>query len=434
MPLEIVLLERHPQQLGRGVAYSATQACHRLNVPAANMSAFPDEPDHFLRWAIAQTTERETVPPGPTAFMSRQSYGDYLRAIFHDAIQSAPKHVVLEKLTAEVQSLHVTDSNEVELGLASGRALRADQVVLALGNFRPGNPTVRTPSFYDSDRYIDNPWAPDVFTRLQQSRSCLFIGSGLTMVDWANALALANHTGTLHTLSRHGLPPMPHRLPSQPASLPENLRTFSSVRQALRDFRNAAGRADDDWRCHFDALRPVTQQIWIKLPVVEKRRFMRHLRPYWDQHRHRLAPEVAQRLHDAFASGMIHRHVGKVVEFRPEKDSVEAWIEPRRNARPYCIKVDSVINCCGAESDYRKLEHPLVRSLFETRLAVVDDLGLGLKVDQGGALTDASGQASDHLFTLGPPQKGTLWETTAVPEIRVQAQKLAARLLQPRQV
>jgi uncharacterized NAD(P)/FAD-binding protein YdhS len=32
------------------------------------------------------------------------------------------------------------------------------------------------------------------------------------------------------------------------------------------------------------------------------------------------------------------------------------------------------------------------------------------------------------MWTLGPPRRGVLWETTAVPEIRQQAEALANRI------
>jgi uncharacterized NAD(P)/FAD-binding protein YdhS len=43
-----------------------------------------------------------------------------------------------------------------------------------------------------------------------------------------------------------------------------------------------------------------------------------------------------------------------------------------------------------------------------------------------------SGRPSDTLFTLGPPLRGQLYETTAVPEIRDQAAALARRLIPAR--
>ena len=50
-PLELHLAE--PGPLGRGVAYSTGNHQHRLNVPAAGMSALPGEPGHFVDWLRA---------------------------------------------------------------------------------------------------------------------------------------------------------------------------------------------------------------------------------------------------------------------------------------------------------------------------------------------------------------------------------------------
>jgi uncharacterized NAD(P)/FAD-binding protein YdhS len=36
---------------GRGIAYSTPHRFHLLNVPAGDMSAWPDAPDDILRWA-----------------------------------------------------------------------------------------------------------------------------------------------------------------------------------------------------------------------------------------------------------------------------------------------------------------------------------------------------------------------------------------------
>jgi uncharacterized NAD(P)/FAD-binding protein YdhS len=43
---------------GRGLAYSTEFDCHLLNVPASNMSALPEELDHFLCWARANYDPR----------------------------------------------------------------------------------------------------------------------------------------------------------------------------------------------------------------------------------------------------------------------------------------------------------------------------------------------------------------------------------------
>ena len=42
---------------GRGVAYATNSAHHLLNVPAGKISAFGEEPDHFLDWLQAHSSE-----------------------------------------------------------------------------------------------------------------------------------------------------------------------------------------------------------------------------------------------------------------------------------------------------------------------------------------------------------------------------------------
>jgi len=56
--------------------------------------------------------------------------------------------------------------------------------------------------------------------------------------------------------------------------------------------------------------------------------------------------------------------------------------------------------------------------------------GGGLWTDEDGALRGADGSFSEVLFTLGPARQGTLLESIAVPELRVQAIALAELLAQ----
>lgn len=72
---------------------------------------------------------------------------------------------------------------------------------------------------------------------------------------------------------------------------------------------------------------------------------------------------------------------------------------------------------------------PLARALMEKGLARPNDLGIGFATDRHGALLDASMCPSSVFFTIGPPRRGELFETTAVPELRVQAEELALHLL-----
>ncbi len=431
-PLTIHLIERNPLQFARGTAYGTNLDCHLLNVPAANMSAFPDDPDHLLSWARKRETELRRFPwigeISPATFLPRRVYGDYLQAVLAEAERSAAPEVRLERTHDEVMSLAVTPE-AVRLRLAGGGLLQAERAVLALGNFPPGNPKVADPSFYRSPRYHGDPWAPGVLTALIETQSCLLIGSGLTMVDWAVSLSQAGYRGKIHVISRRGQWPRAHRLEPPAAFAIDPNNPPPSVRRWLNEIRRYLRSGATDWRPAIDALRPRNQFLWKSLPLPERRRFLRHLRPYWDCHRHRLAPLVAERLDALVASGQLVRHTGRILDFRESATDVEVLFKLRGLERAGAIQVDAVVNCSGSESDYRKLDSPLICELLDRGLIQPDPLALGLATAPDGALIGADGTPSDRLYTLGPPQKGMLWETTAVPEIRGQAARLAEVLL-----
>ncbi|NJD07438.1 MAG: hypothetical protein FIA97_13205 [Methylococcaceae bacterium] len=430
-PLRLALFEAQPEQSGLGVAYSTVDRCHLLNVPAGNMSALPDWPDHFLDWAQRQTDLID--PPWVTAvdalaYLPRRAYGMYLRSLLDQAEQGAGPAIELARCIDEITAITHREGRVV-LQTAAGSFVAARQVVLALGNFRPRDPAIDTPDFYQDSRYQGSPWSPQALADVAKTNACLLIGAGLTMADWALALSRSGYQGTIHVLSRRGLWPAAHR-PYRPVAFDSRLRDEpSTVRRLLRLIRSGVDSEEGDWRAVIDGLRPHSQAIWSALPLVEKRRFLRHLRHYWDLHRHRVAPVVEGSLDQLLRSGRLLRHVGRLQSFAQSADGITVSYRPRGRTIPETIQVDAVVNCSGSESDYRKLDSPLVRSLLEQGLARPDPLHLGLDVAANGALLGTDGIPSQQLFTVGPPKKGMLWETTAVPEIRCQAAELAQTLL-----
>ena len=92
------------------------------------------------------------------------------------------------------------------------------------------------------------------------------------------------------------------------------------------------------------------------------------------------------------------------------------------------LEVGKVINCTGPNTDLAEVRDPLVRGLRDAGLIRPDALGLGLDTDEDGRLLDAAGRPSERLSLAGPLRKGLLWEHTAVPELRVEAERLARRL------
>lgn len=421
-PLNIALIESHPR-LGMGVAYSTKVADHLLNVPAGNMSAFPDDPDHFWRWLRETYGELEK-----TAFVPRRWYGEYIRYCLKKAQEESHPHVSFRYLPYKAIDMRKTVAG-LEVRLNDGSWLEVDQVVLALGNFPPSHPPIEDRSFYQDYRYWTAWDALPLLTTIPPETPILLLGSGLTALDLAVLLYQHSHRGKVYAVSRRGFAPHPHQ-PYDNYHLSFDRLEGLSPRQLLRLIRSTLKTENNyDWRAIIDSFRPYSQLLWKSFTNKEKRQFLRHLRPYWDNHRHRIAPETAQILAKMRSQEQFILYGGQVTQYKTSSTTVQATIQLRQQAELLKLDVGLVINCTGPESNYRQLRHPLIVNLLEKGMIRPDPLNLGLDVHENGALFSREGQPSSHLYTLGPPQKGSLWETTAVPEIRQQAQTLAKILV-----
>lgn len=427
-PLNIKLIE--PKIIGRGVAYTTDFYGHLLNVPAGKMSAFPDDTEHFLRWLYKQDNLSKNF--NANSFVPRKIYGKYIQSILDETIANTPKYINFEWVKQEAIAIK-PDVTNATVFLSNQETISADKIVLALGNFPPSDPPVIDNSFYNSQRYINYPWSKDVLNNLSPNEDILLIGSGLTMIDLALAIKEQNHTGIIHVVSRKGFLPYPHKFTSpypaflKPETAPTNIRVlFHQLRQEIA----TAAQKNYDFRAVIDSLRPITQTLWQNLPLSEKRRFLRHVRPYWEIYRHRVAPEVANTIDNMMRSEQIIIHSGRIKSYHESYHGVNIIINNKTNSNYTLLLVNKVINCTGPECNYRKFNHPLIVNLLKANLIRPDALGLGLDVAANGAILQGNGIISQVLYTLGPPRKGCLWETTAVPEIRCQALALAKELLQ----
>jgi uncharacterized NAD(P)/FAD-binding protein YdhS len=420
----VVMVEK-TSSVGRGLAYGTECRSLLLNVRARNMSAFADDPHHFLRWAQSNYDPATE----PSSFLPRAVYGHYVQSVLNEAVQSQGKEQ-LEWIKDEAVTLSYTSDAATNIRLRSGRNLRADRVVLALGNFPARDPLSSWQS-ETSVRYFRNPWSDETFAGVEELNSIALLGSGLTSVDAALQLRVEGFRGAIHTLSRHGLLPQPHRLvdacpPFWNESSPKNLRgLLRLVRQQVRQ----AQQQGIEWQSVFDSLRPLAARIWQTLPQPERRRFLRHVRPYWEVHRHRAAPEIAQCIAGEISSGQIQVHAGRIREYEENSRETKIAYRDRNTGKLASLLVDRVINCAGPETDCRRLESPLMSSLLAQGLARPDPLFLGLDASAEGALIGHDGTISDSLYAVGPALKGSLWESTAVPELREQIHKLVQHLL-----
>ena len=232
-PLSLSLVERGPR-LGRGAAYGTDEPSHLLNVPAAKMSAFADDPGHFLLWLQGQAPSAHAG-----TFAPRRAYAVYLESVLQQARGEAGSGVRFEPVHDDAVDCHIVDG-EARVLLKSGRLLRAARVVLATGNFPPASPLRARDQFLRSPRYIASPWSTLAFNAIRPQDSVLLIGAGLTTADVVLALKERGHNGTLDAVSRHGLLPQPHR-PTPPAEpfFPSEAPP-RTVRKILRLLRKSA--------------------------------------------------------------------------------------------------------------------------------------------------------------------------------------------------
>ena len=404
-----VLIERRPE-VGRGTAYSTPHPAHLLNVPANNMSALPDDPGHFLRWLDAHSLG------GGGPFVPRATYGRYLSELVEETRRRAPNR--LEIVQGNARSLDLADG--VQIKLHDGRRIEADAAVLAMGNLPPPAPDHLDPAAL-ATCYVSDPWAPSSGSGLDSDDHVLILGTGLTMIDAVLLLQAQGFHGRITAISRRGLIPRMQAHPISHARLSE--KPAGEVSRLLRRFRIRARAIG--WQTAIDELRPFTQAMWQAATLDQKRRFLRHLRPWWDVHRHRLAPPIAQQIRFLRSVGTLKVAAGRILAFAPRRGSVEVSWRPRGSGDVQRLLANRIINCTGPESDPSRSTEPLLLDLLSGGIVVSDILGLGLAVNSQGMLLRADGTPSRSLFALGPMTRGTFWEITAVPDIRVQAWRIA---------
>lgn len=430
LPLHIFLIESRPL-VGRGAAYSTTNKVHLLNVPAGKMSAYPDIPEHFVRWLTTHSALAEDGEVSDTAtFAPRMLYGVYLQDVLMQ-VERTSVHGTLEIIHDEAITVQPTAAGGM-VTLRSGRWLQADAIVFATGNPTPRDPFVETPAFYTSPRYRRNPWSANAISTIASDATVLLLGSGLTMVDVAIALQAQGHIGPVLALSRRGLSPhahtlLPHTATQQAAP---NLPSYVTPRFLLRWLRTqVASHPTNDWRCVVDSLRHHGNAIWQAWSLTEKQQFLRHIQPHWDVRRHRIAPIVGAQLARMQTTGQLNIRAGRVQRYDETEQDVRVTIRWRQAHEATHVFAQHVINCTGPNGDVTRSENALLKGALAQGLLRTDALRLGVDVTSDGAVVQQNEHPSPFLYALGPVCKGTLWETTAVPEIRVQAQQLARYLL-----
>ena len=417
-PFRLTMIEQSPQ-IGRGVAYGSHHPLHLLNVRARDLSIRASQPGDFLNWAFHQLDQGENQAGLHEAlahtFLPRQLFGEYVRQRLYESV--AQRHDVVFSVVNDTAKSCVTESGRYRIGLERNAPVIADVLFLATAYGLSSASAEGALKPFESV-------APD---RAAAARQIALIGSGLTMVDVLLAARRDGFHGTALVVSRRGQLPRPHApkgvVPKE-IGLPRS-KHVSLLAAAIRISCEMAEESGTPWQAVINGLRPSLPDIWQALPTDEQARFLRHLRPFWDLHRHRLPMEVHGRLTAEFAEGRAVLLHGSVQAVTRDAGGFKLALLSRGAREPSLVEADLAFDCTGY---FRPdLDQPLIASLFKRELARPDPHRLGLAVERSGQVIGAGG-ASSSLFAIGPLCQGTLWEITAVPEIAAQAGRAARTL------
>lgn len=397
---------------GLGVAYSTGFDGHLLNVRSCSMSALVEDPGHFVRW-LAETHPRWADPDG---FAPRRLFGLYVQDRLVRVEAAHPG--LIRRVTGEVAAIEADG-----VRLASGETVLAAAVVLATGNPAPKTASANA----GQSAVIPDPWAPDALAQIDAGDDIIIVGTGLTMVDMLLVLDAGGWRGRAFALSRRGLMPRAHKaVPDGPAA-PAPAMTAGSLSDRVQAARGLAEQRG--WRSVMEGLRPVTAELWTSAGTATRSRIVRHLRPWWDVHRHRIAPDVAAVIYRLLADHRLTLTAGRVRSIRDEGARVRLDWTPRYGPAQPQRTARWLIDCTGPGHD--PAGDPLTGPLIASGRARLDPLRLGLDLDALGRVLDATGRPDPALYVVGPPARAAFWETIAVPDIRQRIEDVVGALTGP---
>ncbi|WP_241630339.1 FAD/NAD(P)-binding protein [Rosenbergiella nectarea] len=424
--LAITLIEPRAD-LAEGIAYSTTDPVHRINVPAARMQLSEAEKGDFDKWYRQQPAflqDSAAQWQDGNVYPQRRCFAAYLREKLNYALKDA-----------RATFRHIQDSAQSyrtgQLVTQEGLTLLVDQLVLAISHPAPLIPS-RFQAFSTDPNIISDPWQEGVLQTVDRQAKVAIIGTGLTMSDVVASLTRQGHRGTIHALSRRGQLPRTNLSGDyEDYSLRPKAILPVTVRGWLRDIRenvDIAAQQQLPWQLVLDDVRRKGQVIWQQLSTTEQRRFSRHLRPWWDVHRYRLAPQVAAVVDDLLATGQLQINAARLLSVRGVSEQLELTLGLRQGGLTKLL-VDKVILTTGPAHQQLIASQPLLTSLQSQGLITADPLGLGIAVNPQSQTLSPTGVTQPNLFVVGPAARGRFGELMGLPQVAEHAEFIAKQLI-----
>lgn len=426
-PPRIIVFEPRAE-IGRGLAYDTEDPAHRINVPAARMSLLPDQPEDFLEWVVDKDSvadDPEALWPNGNLFPQRRLFGAYVVAKLRPLLESgAVEHrkTRVTKVSSSPRGWLLTDENDDET--------RADFLVIAATHPAPSAPRSLSAALADHPRFVADSTRHGSLDVIRTDDRVLIIGNGLTSADIVASLTRGGHRGPIVSISRRGLRSRGHPpsrqdpfgdfLSDPPASAVALLR---KVRETIRQ----ASEAGASWHAVIDQVRSNGHEIWCNLPVAERCRIVRHLRPYWDVHRFRIAPQVEEVLDRAIAEGRLQVLAASVADATVNGDGIDVVLRERNGRRAEkCF--DAVVVTTGPAHGGILESQRWLHELNEAGHLQLDPTGLGIACNEISEAIGIGGQANPTLIISGPLARGTFGELMGLPQVTEHAAFVAAQL------
>ena len=415
-------------RLGAGLAYGGADPTHRINVPATRMSLLPGDETHFARWletSGALASDPDALSGGE-AFPTRPTFSRYVEDVLRPFLSVGRIVHIEDRVISAARTARAWT-----LGGSRGESFRADLLVIATTHPKPSVPPPLD-AFRGDPRLVEDGLADDALDAIEADDRVMIVGSGLTAIDIVSSLDGRGHHGRITMVSRRGLRPRGHPSQAFPAegdfvSNPAHSATqlVANVRRAVRH-AVAEGRT---WHSVLDGVRAQGDQIWNALDLEARRRIVRHLRPFWDAHRFRAAPQIEAVLERKLANGsleLLRARFGGAD--RVEGGFAVEFLDRRRGAT-ISRRFERVIIATGPAHGDILHAQPYLTQLAEAGLVALDETGLGLRTSRQGRAISLTGQPEPTLFVAGPLARGTFGELMGLPQVATYARFIADELL-----
>ncbi len=440
-PLDIAIIEPRCRP-GCGLAYDTDHPDHRLNAPLAVHLVYPDAPDHLRDWYAAQggvARDPEALAADGHIYMRRGDFGRYVEEQFRAHIDANPSGSTIRHVQSRVLAAQRT-AGGYRLTLDGGQQLSAALTVVSTGYDRPSAPPPFDGPFSDEPGFLGNPWDTARLRKIPADARILLLGMAQTASDAIAVLLRSGHRGPIAAVSRRGLrtrrrpeassgpPPDPVDRIVRPVSLFAAAHgRHASVRSLLRTLRSEARRAEaagGTWLEPFGDLRDSVWDLWPVLPLAEKRRFLRHLRVWYDIHRFQLPPRIEVRIAEAEAAGQVSFEAATCISAARCGGALSVTLRRRGGGKRRRKIFDAIVNCTGPGMRPDRATNPLVRMLAARGYAAPHPVGIGFSVDQQSRAIGAGGRADPYLRIVGPLTYGAFADQQGASFIALRLHRL----------